>query len=422
MDLEPVDGDVLELFDGAAAADAAAADNEVEWVTHELRINEDNLAAFVLPSYYVDVEHISAGTFGMVASAYDTRFDPPLRVAIKKMWEPWKTPIHAKRTYREFRLLRYMQESWPTAHPRPPDDGENPNPPFQHENIIALFNAFVAASPDSEEALYLVLEHGGSDLQSVYRAHELTLDHARFFGYQILRAFLYLHSAGIIHRDLKPSNIAVSEIGDIKILDFGLSRMEDVACSRKTGYVATRYYRAPEVIMTWEHYQLPLDMWSFGCIMAEMLMVGKSRVLFKGSTYIDQLECIAGYLGKPHPEYLEKIDGRARDWVETKLDDSYEKRDFADLPAWGAGTDTPPDADAMDLLERLLVYDPDVRLSAEEAINHPFFAPYRDEGDEPVVTVPFDDSFEQWDLDEEGWRDRVIEQVLDFQQNLPRCH
>lgn len=78
-----------------------------------------------------------------------------------------------------------MQESWPTAAPRPEIDESEPNPPFQHENIIALLNAFVAASPDSEEALYLVMEHGGTDLQSVYKHHEISLDHARFFGYQV---------------------------------------------------------------------------------------------------------------------------------------------------------------------------------------------------------------------------------------------
>jgi hypothetical protein len=78
-----------------------------------------------------------------------------------------------------------MQESWSTAAPRPDADDGEPNPPFQHENIIALLNAFIAASPDSEEALYLVMEHGGTDLQSVYKHHEISLDHARFFGYQV---------------------------------------------------------------------------------------------------------------------------------------------------------------------------------------------------------------------------------------------
>lgn len=87
--------------------------------------------------------------------------------------------------------------------------------------------------------------------------------------------------------------------------------------------------------MTWEHYKLPLDMWSFGCIMAEMLMAGRSQVLFRGSTYIDQLECIAGLLGKPDPEYLARIDGKAKDWVQTKLDDSLVKIPFSEHRIWG---------------------------------------------------------------------------------------
>lgn len=140
----------------------------------------------------------------------------------------------------------------------------------------------------------------GADLNNIIRTQRLTDDHVQFLVYQILRGLKYIHSAGIIHRvrifmqvqtiivfythylfqDLKPSNIAVNEDCELKILDFGLARPTE---TEMTGYVATRWYRAPEIMLNWMHYNQTVDIWSVGCIMAE-LMTGKT--LFPGTDRI----------------------------------------------------------------------------------------------------------------------------------------
>ena len=114
------------------------------------------------------------------------------------------------------------------------------------------------------------------DLGNIIKIQKLTDDQVKFIIYQIMRGLKYIHSAGIIHRDLKPSNLAVNEDCDLKILDFGLARPTD---AEMTGYVATRWYRAPEIMLNWMHYSQTVDIWSVGCIMAELLT---GRPLFPG--------------------------------------------------------------------------------------------------------------------------------------------
>ena len=130
------------------------------------------------------------------------------------------------------------------------------------------------------------------DLNNIIKIQKLTDDQVKFIIYQIMRGLKYIHSAGIIHRywsplslpqseysprrDLKPSNLAVNEDCDLKILDFGLARPTD---AEMTGYVATRWYRAPEIMLNWMHYNQTVDIWSVGCIMAELLT---GRPLFPG--------------------------------------------------------------------------------------------------------------------------------------------
>ncbi|XP_048448503.1 mitogen-activated protein kinase 14, partial [Rhincodon typus] len=122
----------------------------------------------------------------------------------------------------------------------------------------------------------------------------------------------YIHSAGIIHRDLKPSNLAVNEDCELKILDFGLARHTD---DEMTGYVATRWYRAPEIMLNWMHYNQTVDIWSVGCIMAELLT---GKTLFPGTDHIDQLKLIMQLVGTPGPELLMKISSdSARNYIQS---------------------------------------------------------------------------------------------------------
>lgn len=111
----------------------------------------------------------------------------------------------------------------------------------------------------------------------------------------------YVHSAGVVHRDLKPSNILVNENCDLKICDFGLARIQD---PQMTGYVSTRYYRAPEIMLTWQKYDVEVDIWSAGCIFAEML---EGKPLFPGKDHVNQFSIITELLGTPPDDVIQTI-------------------------------------------------------------------------------------------------------------------
>lgn len=123
----------------------------------------------------------------------------------------------------------------------------------------------------------------------------------RAFHWPIQRGLKYLHSAGVIHRDLKPSNLLINDNCDLRICDFGLAREQD---HKMTGYVSTRYYRAPEIMLTWQKYSYAVDIWSVGCILAEMI---SGETLFPGKDHVHQFTLIAETLGKPPKEVMERV-------------------------------------------------------------------------------------------------------------------
>lgn len=238
---------------------------------------ELNKTVWEVPNRYKDLVPVGSGAYGQVCSASDIQMthETP-KVAIKKLARPFQSAIHAKRTYREMRMLKHMK----------------------HDNIIGLLDVFTpSTSLEDFNDVYLVTPLMGADLNNIVKTQKLSDDHVQFLVYQILRGMKYVHSAGIIHRvsksiekylekilkkcsnlqDLKPSNIAVNEDCELRILDFGLARPTE---NEMTGYVATRWYRAPEIMLNWMHYHQTVDMWSVGCIMAEMLT---GRTLFPGT-------------------------------------------------------------------------------------------------------------------------------------------
>lgn len=217
--------------------------------------------------------------------------------------------------------------------------------------------------------IYLVFEKMDTDLYKIMKSgQELSDDHYKFIIYQILRALLYLHSANIVHRDIKPSNVLINEDCTIKIWysfykisDFGLSRS---LCEKNqlslTEYVVTRYYRAPEVMLCSHNYSKSVDVWSAGCTFAELL---SKTYLFPGENYLNQIKLILELLGSQSEEDMQFIsNSHAKNYVLSFK--NIPKKPLSNVIRYNNN-------EALDLIDKMLVFNPNKRIEVEEAINHP---------------------------------------------------
>ncbi|XP_065780569.1 mitogen-activated protein kinase 11 isoform X3 [Muntiacus reevesi] len=366
---------------------------------------ELNKTLWEVPQRLQGLRPVGSGAYGSVCSAYDTRLHQ--RVAVKKLSRPFQSLIHARRTYRELRLLKHLKHEnvsrgrarrrWGA---RRPPGSDSPRP-----QVIGLLDVFTpATSLEDFSEVYLVTTLMGADLNNIVKCQALSDEHVQFLVYQLLRGLKYIHSAGIIHRDLKPSNVAVNEDCELRILDFGLARQAD---EEMTGYVATRWYRAPEIMLNWMHYNQTVDIWSVGCIMAELL---QGKALFPGNDYIDQLKRIMEVVGTPSPEVLAKISSEhARTYIQ-----SLPPMPQKDLRSIFRGANPL----AVDLLGRMLVLDSDQRVSAAEALAHAYFSQYHDPEDEPEAE-PYDESVEAKERTVEEWKELTYQEVLSFKPPEP---
>uniref|UniRef100_A0A8C8HZI9 mitogen-activated protein kinase n=1 Tax=Oncorhynchus tshawytscha TaxID=74940 RepID=A0A8C8HZI9_ONCTS len=323
-----------------------------------------------VPERYQTLSPVGSGAYGSVCSSYDQKTG--MKIAVKKLSRPFQSFIHAKRTYRELRLLKHMK----------------------HENVSFVSKVFSLSLCLVVIGRYLVTHLMGADLNNIIKCQKLTDDHVQFLIYQILRGLK------VKQHDLKPSNLAVNEDCELKILDFGLARHTD---DEMTGYVATRWYRAPEIMLNWMHYNMTVDIWSVGCIMAELLT---GRTLFPGTDHINQLQQIMRLTGTPPASLISRMPSHeARNYIKSLP--QMPKRNFSDVFI-GANPQ------AVDLLEKMLVLDTDKRITAAEALAHPYFSQYHDPDDEPEAD-PYDQSFESRDLDIEEWKRLTFEAVCDFE-------
>ncbi|XP_029290948.1 mitogen-activated protein kinase 14A isoform X1 [Cottoperca gobio] len=338
---------------------------------------EVNKTIWEVPERYQRLSPVGSGAYGSVCSASD--MTTGLKIAVKKLSRPFQSIIHAKRTYREMRLLKHMK----------------------HENVIGLLDVFSPATSLNEFTdVYLVTHLMGADLNNIVKCQKLTDDHVQFLIYQILRGLKYIHSADIIHRDLKPSNLAVNEDCELKILDFGLARHTD---DEMTGYVATRWYRAPEIMLNWMHYNMTVDIWSVGCIMAELLT---GKTLFPGTDHINQLQQIMRLTGTPPASLISRMPSHeARNYIASLP--TMPKRNFTDVFI-GANPQ------AVDLLEKMLVLDTDKRITAAQALAHGYFSQYHDPDDEPEAE-PYDQSFESRELEIVEWKRLTYGELCSFE-------
>ncbi|KAJ1668569.1 MAPK protein hog1 [Coemansia sp. RSA 1813] len=327
---------------------------------------------FEVTTRYTDLQPVGMGAFGLVCSARDQLTGQA--VAVKKIMRPFSSSVLAKRTYRELKLLKHLR----------------------HENIISMSDIFISPLED----IYFVTELLGTDLHRLRQSRPLERQFIQYFLYQILRGLKYVHSAGVIHRDLKPSNIVINENCDLKICDFGLARVQD---PQMTGYVSTRYYRAPEIMLTWQRYDVAVDIWSAGCILAEMF---EGTPLFPGNDHVHQFSIITELLGTPPDDVIQTIGSENT----LRFVQSLPRREPVPFRTRFPNIDPL----AVDLLEKMLVFDPRRRITAAEALAHPYLETYHDEADEPVADSMFDWSFNDADLPVEEWKIMMYNEILDF--------
>lgn len=245
----------------------------------------------------------------------------------------------------------------------------------------------------------------------IYSRQPLTIDHVQYFVYQILRGLKYIHSTNVIHRDLKPSNLLVNANCDLKICDFGLARgLEDEQPGGLTEYVVTRWYRAPEIMLACHEYTKAIDVWSVGCIFAELLL---RQAIFPGDDYIAQLRLICEKMGRPPEHELDFVTSERA------------KRFMLSLPA------KPPvpmevlfpehknERQAHSLIRRLLDFHPTTRITTEQALEHPFLASLHNPDDEPVANFHFHFAFEEEELSRERVQELIWNEILEFYPDLP---
>ncbi|MBZ3881188.1 Mitogen-activated protein kinase 3 [Sciurus carolinensis] len=295
----------------------------------------------------------------MVSSAYDHVLKT--RVAIKKI-SPFEHQTYCQRTLREIQILLR----------------------FRHENVIGIRDILRAPTLEAMRDVYIVQDLMETDLYKLLKSQQLSNDHICYFLYQILRGLKYIHSANVLHRDLKPSNLLMNTTCDLKICDFGLARIADPEHDHTgflTEYVATRWYRAPEIMLNSKGYTKSIDIWSVGCILAEML---SNRPIFLASTT----------------------------WTSSTT--------FWTKVAW-AKLFPKLDSKALDLLDRMLTFNPNKRITVEEALAHPYLEQYCDPTDELVAEEPFTFDMELDDLPKERLKELIFQETARFQPGAPEA-
>ncbi|CAI5502143.1 unnamed protein product [Closterium sp. Naga37s-1] len=326
----------------------------------------------VTAKYVPPIRPIGRGAYGIVCSAINSETQE--EVAIKKIANAFDNRIDAKRTLREIKLLRHMD----------------------HENVVAIRDIIPPPARDTFSDVYIVYELMDTDLHQIIRSNQqLTEDHCQYFLYQLLRGLKYVHSAKVLHRDLKPSNLLLNANCDLKICDFGLARSAEES-DYMTEYVVTRWYRAPELLLNSKAYTAAIDLWSVGCIFMELL---NREPLFPGKDYVDQLRLITSIIGSPDDSDISFLESdNARRYVRS-LPFVRKQPLAARFPNMAPL--------ALDLMERMLLFDPAKRITVEESLDHPYLASLHDISDEPVCHATFTFDFEHPVLPEETIKDLI---------------
>lgn len=336
----------------------------------------------ILKKYEIK-KRLGKGAYGIVWKAIDRRTGEI--VALKKIFDAFRNQTDAQRTFRE---ICFLQEYG------------------NHDNVIKLLNVMKA---ENDKDIYLVFEFMDTDLHNVIKKGNILKDvHRRYIMYQLLKAMKYIHSGNVIHRDIKPSNVLLDADCFIKICDFGLARSIsslkfEPGDPSLTDYVATRWYRAPEILLASPVYTKGVDMWSVGCILGELLL---SRPIFPGSSTLNQIERIMSTIPTPSKRDVDSIKSAYSSSLFDKSVNIRSRRPLEEL------IPNAP-ADGLDLLKLLLQFNPEKRLTAEEALDHPYVSKFHKPADEVSLTYdvvpPVDDDVQ---LSVNEYRDKLYESII----------
>lgn len=384
--------------------------------------------SFEVDARYVIKSVVGKGAYGLVcaaehnnasfltsspASVQDVASAPATsKVAVKKVIDPFHDHTDTKRLLREIRLLRSLR----------------------HPNVLHLMDIMPppSLSPSKWKDVYLVTRLFDTNLHRViYSGQPLTDPHVQYILWQAFRALRYLHAAEVVHRDMKPTNMLLNRDCELALADFGLARYMPASDDRRstlaqnaeprlktcqlTKYVVTRWYRAPELLVQNKRYDSKVDMWSVGCILAEVI---GAKAIFPGKDSLHQLRLIVETLGTPTQEELAVIENEQAVNYITSLRNKDTGGSHMNAAARLKAMFPETEPNLVDLLAQLLHFDPTKRLSAAQALEHPYLAAYRDAPEENLPTPEIEMDFELKHPTKDELRKLVWEEVLRYHPHL----
>lgn len=343
-----------------------------------------------IPRKFEIVKQIGQGAYGVVFKAIDKKNRQSL--ALKKCFDAFSNRVDAQRTFREIMYLKGLSG---------------------HENIIRLQHVMKA---ENDKDIYLTFDFMETDLHAVIRANILTEIHKKYIIWQLLKGLKYLHTAQLLHRDIKPSNILINSDCHVKLCDFGL------CCSiastsgpdpPRTNYVATRWYRAPEILLSSTEHTVAVDIWAVGTILAEMVA---GRPIFPGTSGLSQLERIFEVIGKPPQSDILQISSTASRIIESLNLHSNHKHLMTVVCKVEKQEDlTSFQIETLDFLKSCFKFMPKARPTTEELLRHQFVECFHNEEEEPSypngpLLLDLDDNTR---LDAPQYRERLYQEIKD---------